>query len=109
MCSPKHVDFDWIFFDCFNTLIDDFDNAAFGFKKPDSRIFYQALSLARLDSENMGKSPFHRRPARARYLPGQSFRDADASFQPLQIPTSYDVAAIYDWRDFDESAYSSAQ
>lgn len=85
------------------------DSAAFGFKKPDPRIFHQALFLAGLKPGDVSKVLFigdwvdlDIYPART--LGMQTIHFNRGRSRPAIGPSPAGVAAIYDWNEFEESA-----
>jgi HAD superfamily hydrolase (TIGR01549 family) len=88
------------------------DSAAFGFKKPDSRIFHQALALAGLSPSDGGNVLFigdrlelDVYPARAVGMRTLHF-NRSRTRQGIE-PSPADVVAIYDWNEFAESKLKS--
>jgi HAD superfamily hydrolase (TIGR01549 family) len=81
------------------------DSAAFGFKKPDPRIFCRSLTLAGLGLKDASRVLFigdrlelDIYPARA--LGMQTLHFNRSSTRPEIAPSPAHVAAIYDWREF---------
>lgn len=90
------------------------DSAAFGFKKPDPRIFHQALSLAGLSPGEASKVLFigdrlelDVYPSKASGMQTLHFNRSRS--RPGIAPSPAGVAAIYDWTEFDESAHALTQ
>lgn len=90
-------------------LLDRFDfvldSAAFGFKKPDPRIFYQALSLAGLSPAEAAKVLFVGDRLELDVYPGKALGMQTLHFnrsrsRPGIVPSPAGVAAIYDWTEF---------
>jgi HAD superfamily hydrolase (TIGR01509 family) len=88
------------------------DSAAVGFKKPDSRIFQRALSLAGLDPKDAAKVLFvgdrlelDVYPAKASGMQTLHFNRCRS--RPAIPPSPPDVAVIYDWNEFDEFKLTS--
>lgn len=93
-------------------LLDRFDfvldSAAFGFKKPDSRIFYQALSLAGLSPGEASKVLFIGDRLELDVYPGKALGMQTLHFNRSRSRSGITlspagVAAIYDWTEFDAS------
>jgi HAD superfamily hydrolase (TIGR01509 family) len=81
------------------------DSAAFGFKKPDPRIFYRALELARLTPQHAERVLFvgdrldlDIYPAKALGMQALYFNRRRS--RPAVDPSPAAVPAIYDWKDF---------
>jgi HAD superfamily hydrolase (TIGR01549 family) len=88
------------------------DSAAFGFKKPDSRIFHQALALAGLSPSDGGNVLFIGDRLELDVYPARAVGMQTLHFNRSRMrqsiePSPTDVVAIYDWKEFDESELKS--
>ena len=90
------------------------DSAAFGFKKPEPRIFERALSLAGLNPKDAARVLFIGDRLELDVYPAQALGMQALHFnrsrsRPAVAPSPAEVGVIYDWNDFDESVLTPMQ